>query len=441
MEPLLQLFFVFLLLLLNAFFVASEFALVSLRKTRIDELVRKGNKTAVLLQKSLSNLDNFISATQLGITFASLALGWIGEPTFARIIESAFSFLPKDVTAVSARTVSLLLAFTIITFLHIVIGEIVPKTIALQRSEKVSMFVIEPLRIFSWVFMPFIIALQYTANSIIRIFGVIPLVGVSSVHSEEEIKMILDQSGKRGAIPQKEIEMVHNVFKLGDIPINHIMVPRPDIIAFKSDARFSDVIKKIKLYSFSRFPVYADSIDTVIGFVHVKDIYRSLIKGTTESKLSNLHIIRDILTVPETKKADAVLADMRRKRIHLALISDEYGGTSGMVTLEDILEGLVGEIEDEFDKPQQEIKKVAVNTYLIDGRISIDNVREYFNFPLRGQGYATLGGLVFGLLGREPKLGDSIEISTLSFKIEEMDGKRIKTIRLEIVPQKTLAKS
>lgn len=431
MEFFIQIGLVLLLVLLNGYFVASEFALVSVRKTRIDELAKKGNVTARLLQKALTDLDNYISATQLGITLASLALGWVGEPAIAHTLEPYLSGLPKTLSFITAHTISAFLAFTCITFLHIVLGELAPKSIALQRSEKTSLLIITPLIVFSKVFKPFIWVLNKTGQLIIRPFGFNAGLEDNPIHSEEEVRMILRQSSEGGAISAKEVEMVYNVFQLGDIPVKLIMVPKREILAFNIASPLKDIIKKIERHQHSRFPVYENSVDTIVGFIHVKDVYKELLRHGGEEKLSKLHIVRKVITIPEVKKMDAVLQEMRKKHIHLAVVSNEFGETAGVVTLEDIIESLVGEIEDEFDKPVPDIVKQKNGSYLVKGDTLIEDIRRKFQLPLKGQGYTTMGGLVFGLLGHEPRVGDTVEISNITLEVKKTDRKRIEILRLK----------
>lgn len=430
MDIIIQFGLVILLVLLNSYFVASEFALVAVRKTRIDELVRKGNVTAKLVQKALIDLDSFISATQLGITLASLGLGWIGEPAIAHFIEPYFTFLPHSSAFITAHTLSVIIAFTIITFLHIVLGELAPKTIALQKAEITSMFIIAPLTIFTKIFRPFIWILNGAGSIVLKLFGFTSPTGHQLVHSEEEIRMILAQSAQGGAIPKKEAEMLYRVFRLGDIPVKQIMVPRTDIVAFNVSTSLKEIVKQVKLHPHSRFPVFEHSIDTVIGFVHIKDIYREVLKLKIEKRLSETKLVRVIMGVPETKRIDEVLLDMRKKRVHIAVVNDEYGGTAGMVALEDILESLVGEIQDEFEQPLRDMQRQSDGSYLVDGLTAIEKVQSKFNLSMKGQGYTTVGGLVFGLLGRQPEQGDTVQIGNIIFQVEKIEGKRISTLRL-----------
>jgi len=431
MEFSFQIGLVLLLALLNGYFVASEFALVSVRKTRIDELAKKGHPTAKILKGALAELDSYISATQLGITLASLALGWIGEPAIAHFLEPFFHFLPAESALITSHTFSIIIAFSFITCLHIVIGELAPKSIALQKSESTALFIITPLIIFTKLFKPLIWILNGMGHFVVRLLKITPPSGRQLLHSEEEVRMILRQSSDGGVLSPKEVEMVYNVFQLGDIPVKVIMVPRTEILAFNLQSTLKQVVKKIEIHPHSRFPVYENTIDNIVGFIHVKDIYRALIKKGEDVSLSQLKIVRDVITVPEIKKIDTVLQEMRKQRIHLAVVSDEFGGTAGVITLEDIIESLVGEIDDEFDQPNKDIAKQKDGTYIVQGYTPVEDMRKKFKLVLRGQGYATIGGLVFGLLGHEPRIGDEVEISNLHLKVEQIDGKRIKSLKVK----------
>ncbi len=431
MEFVFRILLVIILVLLNGYFVASEFALVAVRKTRIAELARKNNLRAKALHGALKNLDNYISSTQLGITIASLALGWIGEPAIAHVLEPLFSFLPENAAFFTAHTAAVIIAFSIITILHIVIGELVPKSIALQLPEKTSLLVITPLILFTKIFHPLIWVLNGAGQIVLKTMGLHMPSGTQLVHSEEEIRMLLTQSASEGAIPSKEVEMVNNVFQLGDTAVKYVMVPRIEILAFNSTSTLVDVIKIIDKHPHSRFPVYENTIDNIIGFVHIKDIYREMLINNHITRLTELEITRAILTVPEIKKIDSVLSQMRKKRIHMAVVNDEFGGTSGIVTLEDIIESLVGEIEDEFDETIVNIERKKDGSYQINGHTLLADIQEKFHLPLKGQGYTTIAGLVFGLLGHEPRIGDTVQIGNLILSVEQLDKNRIKTLRLK----------
>ncbi len=367
MEIIPQLALVFILVFLNGFFVASEFALVAVRKTRIDELVKNGDKSARLVQKALNNLDTYISATQLGITLASLGLGWLGEPVIAKFLEPYLErFLSEQIAFISAHGAAITIAFSLITFLHIVLGELAPKSIALQKAELTSLLIIAPLSLFTTIFKPFIFILNGAGVLVLKLIGFKAPSGHQLVHSEEEIKMILAQSAEEGAIEKEEAEMVYRVLKLGDLPIREIMIPRTKIIAFSIETPIKSVIKIAEENLHSRFPVYEDSIDNIVGFIHIKEIYKyalsdskqkiieslykTLLRKESKSRISKTRLIRKILTVSQAQEIDEVLLEMRSKRVHIAVVNDGFGGTAGIVTLEDILETLVGEIHDEFEK-------------------------------------------------------------------------------------------
>jgi len=366
MELIFQIGLVFLLVFLNGFFVASEFALVAVRKSRIDELVKRGNKTAKLVQKSIDHLDTYISATQLGITLASLALGWIGEPAIAHFLEPILNnYLPENLAFITSNAIAIAIAFSIITFLHIVLGELVPKTVALQSAEKTALLIIAPLTFFTKVFKPFIYVLNGAGILVLKAVNFKAPTGHQLVHSEEEIRIILAQSAEEGAIDKEEAEMVYSVLRFGDIPVRKVMVPRTKIIAFEKNSSMLKVLEKTQKYTHSRFPVYDGNIDNIIGFVHIKDIYINLVnhkaskladiyknflKVNSNESINHIKIIRKIPHVKEEDRIDDVLILLRRNRVHIAVVDEEGGGTAGIVALEDIVENLVGEIKDEFDE-------------------------------------------------------------------------------------------
>ena len=375
MDTAAQIVLVFILVFLNGFFVASEFSLVAVRKTRIDVLVKKGNRSAKLVQKSIAHLDTFISATQLGITLASLALGWIGEPVLANFLEPFFDdFLPDRLALISSHSFAFTIAFATITFLHIVLGELAPKTIALQRAEKTSLLIIAPLTLFTKIFKPFIWILNGAGNMVLKLVGFSAPSGHQLVHSEEEIKMILAQSAEEGAIEKQEAEMVYSVLRLGDTPVKEIMVPRKNVIAFDINTPLGEVVVIAEKNLHSRFPVYKKNLDNIVGFIHIKDIYKIVISGrriipirqfyqtilgrSEDQRISQSNSLRKILKVNESRKIDNVLIDMKKTRVHIAVVVNKKGRTLGIATLEDVLESLVGEIHDEFEQKPKNKKTV-----------------------------------------------------------------------------------
>lgn len=425
-----QFFILLFLIILNGFFVASEIVLIAIRKTKVDEMLRQKTPAARLIKEATDNLDKYISATQLGITIISLLLGWIGEAAVADKLITTFNFFPRGPLNLLFQALTVVITFLFITYLQIVIGELVPKGLALKKTEFIIMLIIGPLTAFTKLFHPFVSFLNQSANFVLRVLGIEPSKEDRLGFTKEEIRAIFEQFRETGAYPKDEIEMAENVFRLSDIPINQIMIPRTDIVAFEETATFESVVKQIDGRGFSRYPVYSRTIDNIIGFIHVKDIYRAVAKMGGKQKLSQTNLIRKIIGVPESKKADEVLLDMRKNHIHLAVAEDEYGGTAGIVSLEDIIESLVGEIQDEFDTPIKEIRRQIDGSFVIDGRASLEAVQKRFRFPVKGLGYTTIGGLVFGLLGREPKVGDNIQLGNVTFAVEEIEGKRIKSIKL-----------
>jgi CBS domain containing-hemolysin-like protein len=423
-------FLILLLIALNAFFVASEIVLIAIRRTKVEEWVKQGNPQARLLAYALDHIDHFISATQLGVTIVSLLLGWIGEPILAGELAGLFQFLPGGVAGPLAHTLSIILTFLIITVVSVVFGELVPKSIALQKTEFVSLVVIAPLWAFSSLLQPFIRVLSTMANGVLRLLRLRPASEVKPVYSEEELKLIIDQVRASGAIPKEEADLVRNVFRLKSIPIRDIMMPRTDIVAFESMMNFKTFLAAKEKDTHSRFPIYNRTIDDIIGFIHVKDVYRVHHQTDEGTRLKDTSFMRKIINVPETKKALEVLLDMRHKHIHVAVVNDEYGGTSGIVTLEDIIESLVGDIQDEFDQPIKAVHRHIDGSYLIDGRADIEVLRTRFRIPVRGHGYTTVGGFVFGLLGHAPKVGDRVQVGSTIFEVTMISGKRIQTVRL-----------
>lgn len=351
MELFFQILLVILLIFINAYFVASELALISIRRTRIEELAAKGNKTARKIRKALKHLDRYISATQFGITVISILLGWIGEPIIADLVEKFLYILPRHLATMTSHAIAVVIGFILITFIDIIFGELLPKNIALQRTERISFITITPLIVFAKIFQPFIAILTSTSSFLLRLLGFSGTVKTQLSHSEDEIKIILSQSAQSGEIERGEAEMVYKVFKIADLPVSSIMIPKTEIIAFDVSRKLIDIVEELKTNSHSRFPVYDKSLDTILGFFHVKDIYKTVLRENDEKRLSDTSIIREIIRVPLTRRVDDLILEMRKKRIHLALVVDKKDKTAGIVTLEDLLESIVGEIQDEFEKP------------------------------------------------------------------------------------------
>lgn len=424
---------VLLLVAANAFFVAAEFALVASRRTRIDAWVRRGDRQAMVVKKALQSLDRYISGTQLGITLASLGLGWIGEPAVATTIESLFSGLPAPFDTIATHSVASTLAFAAITFLHIVLGELAPKALALLHPEATSRWVAPPLILFTMATNPFIWILNGTANAMLRLFGARPQTERERVHSPEEIRMLVEQSRKTGGLGTGDARLLEGVFEFSEKNAREVMTPRTEIIALPAEASLAEAADRVAAAGRSRYPVTGESLDDVIGIVHAKDILRGLLSGS-ESPVQE--IARPAFFVPGTREVEDVLADMKRQKVHLAIVLDEFGGTAGLVTMEDLLEEIVGPIYDEYDQAPASAPTAAAGATsgggvpILAGGTEISDVNRTLKLHLDDADYTTIGGLLFGRLGRLPKVGDRVNLEGATFEILEMDGRRVGKVRV-----------
>jgi CBS domain containing-hemolysin-like protein len=426
----LKLLGVVLLVLANGFFVTAEFSLVSVRRTRIAELVAQGSSSAKWVQKAIQNPDRVIAATQLGITLASLGLGWIGEPALAHLISPVVSLFPASLQSSVSHSISAGIAFVIITFLHVVVGELAPKSIALQDPEKTSLVVAQPTVWIEVIFKPLIWALNGSGNAILRLVGVNPASGHELAHSVEELKMLVTASQEGGVIKADEGDMLHAIFDLGGLLVRQVTIPRTEIIAVEADTPLDSIIELVTKSTFTKFPVYEDSIDQILGIVHVKDILRAMQKPDS-SHCTARELAREPLYVPETIPVNLLLQRFRDNRQHIAIVLDEFGGTAGLVTLEDLLEEIVGEVSDPFDKATPEIQKLADGSALIDGLALIEEVNEHLNLDLEDPNYDTIAGYMMGKLGRIPDLHDVVESDGVRLRVESMDGMRISRLSLK----------
>jgi putative hemolysin len=404
------------LILLNAFFVAAEYGLVTARRTRIIELHHEGNRRARDVLRITSDPPRFIAAMQLGVTLTSLGIGALGE----RVLADALGNVMATIAAV-------LLAYVVLTFLHVVIGELVPKGIALGHSEGTALFVSGPVRGFFIVLRPFIWFLQKSTEIVLRWLGLQPPGAEDDVLSEAELRIVVSQSTRHGEIEEQEQEMLYKVFDFADKEASSVMVPRPEVVALSIDLPPEQALEAVMDSPYTRYPVYRESLDDVVGILHVRDLFSALReRGMHEVKIEE--IVRPAHIVPETKDLAALLAEFRRTNQHMAIVVDEYGEMEGIVTLEDLLEEIVGEIEDEFDLPDESVEQVDDDTIRIDGTFPIDDFNERFRTDLPVEDYHTVAGFVFGLLGRQPEVGDDISHDGLRFDVLEVDGSRIDKI-------------
>jgi CBS domain containing-hemolysin-like protein len=401
------------LILLNAFFVAAEYGLVTARRTRIVELQHQGNRRAREVLRITSDPPHFIAAMQLGVTLTSLAIGAIGEQALSRLFDEFV-----------ATVLAVVLAYLLLTFLHVVIGELVPKGIALGHSEGTALFVVAPVRVFFIVMRPLIWFLQRSTEIVLRWLGLQPPSADDDVHSEAELRMLVSQSTEHGEIEQQEQEMLYKVFDFADKEAKDVMVPRPEVVALSIDLPPEQCLEAVMDSPFTRYPVYRESLDNVVGILHVRDLFRALRdRGMHEVKVED--IIRPAHIVPETKELAALLAEFRRANQHMAIVVDEYGDMEGIVTLEDLLEEIVGDIEDEFDLPDESVEQIDEDTVIIDGTFPIDDFNERFHTEMPDEDYHTMAGFVFGLLGRQPEAGDTIMHDGMRFDVLEVEGSRI----------------
>jgi len=424
-----------LLVLANGFFVAAEFSLVSVRRTRVAELVSQGHTGATWVQRAIENPDRVIAATQLGITLASLGLGWVGEPALAHLLEPLIQLIPEPLQFGVSHSLSAGLAFLLITFLHVVAGELAPKSIALQNPEKTSLAVARPTVLTEWIFKPIIWALNGTGNSLLRLIGVEPASGHELVHSVEELKMLVTASAESGVFEAEEGEMLHAIFELSGLLVRQVMIPRTEIIAVEADTPLEEIIGLVTQSTFTKFPVYEDNLDQVLGIVHVKDLLRAMRSPDCED-CSARSLAREPIYVPETISINTVLQQFRDNRQHIAIVLDEYGGTAGLVTLEDILEEIVGEVSDPFDVITPEIQTLPDGSAVIDGLALIEEVNEHLGLDLQDPNYDTIAGYVLGKLGRIPRLHDVIESDGVRLRVEAMDGLRISRLSLKHLDEK-----
>ncbi len=435
MDSLLGILAVLVLVSLNGFFVAAEFSLVGARRTRIAQLASEGNASAKVAQRAMEHLDSYIAATQLGITLASLALGWIGEPAIGHIFEALLgSVLPHETLETIGKTVSVATAFAIVTLLHIVMGELVPKSIALQRPESTSLVIARPVTWFLILFRPIISLMNGIGNAIVRLMGFEPAGGHSSVHSAEELEMLVQSSREAGLLEESEEALLRRVFDFGDITVDEIMQPRVNVDAIPIEAPLKNILEIVSATNRSRYPVYKETIDEVVGVLLAKDLLEVLVRrpealANRDQPLELKPLLRDPLFVPETFGVDKLLEQMQATKIHLAVVLDEYGGMAGVATMEDILEQLVGEVHDEFDEGEEQPILSEGNETVVDGLVSMTEAIERFGDPGGEPESTTLGGYVAEVLERIPGLNDTIPFGEYDLTVEEMEGMRVAKVR------------
>jgi putative hemolysin len=412
----------------NGFFVAAEFSVVTVRKTRIDQLIAEGVRRAVGVRSAITQPDRFIAATQVGITMTSLGLGWLGEPAVERAIEPVLTGLSADWARVWAHSIALGCSFAFITSLHVVVGELAPKTIALQHAEKTALLVTGPTQLFMKALWPFIALLNFLGRRVVRLLGLRPPSGHSMVHSEEELKMLVTASQEAGVLEEDEEQMLHRVFGFGDLTAGQVMVPRTEMNGIRAEATLPQLIEQVTRQPHPWLPVLGRGIDDIVGFLHVEDVFPALREPTGDFRVTDY--LREAMTVPETLKADDVLEEMKRHGTHHAVVIDEYGGTAGLVTFEGLMERIVGEVGSEFSVGRTRISVLPDGSAMVDGLALTTDLNEQFGLHIDEDVYTTVGGFVLGQLGRRARLGDRVEVEGRTFRVEALDGLRVARVYL-----------
>ena len=409
------------LILLNGFFVAAEYALVTARRTRIIELHHQGNRRARAVLRITSDPPQFIAAMQLGVTLTSLGIGALGEHALSKAFDSFM-----------ATVIAVLLAYLILTFFHVVLGELVPKGVALGHAEGAALWVSAPVRAFFAIFAPFVWILRKATDVVLHLLGLESPGAEREPLSEAELRMLLSRSSAEGEIEHEEQQMIDKVFVFGDKDAADVMVPRPEVVAISVEMPPEQALAEVLDSPYTRYPVFRESLDDIVGVLHVRDLFTAVHdRGIAAVRIEE--IVRPAYIVPETKDLASLLQEFRRTNNHFAVVVDEYGGMAGICTLEDLLEEIVGEIEDEFDVPEEQIEQVDDDTYRIDGMFPIDEFNERFNTELPDEDFHTVGGFVFGQLGRAPEPGDDVSFNGVRFDVLEVEGNRIEKIAVEFV--------
>jgi CBS domain containing-hemolysin-like protein len=414
------------LVVLNGFFVAAEFALVRVRESRLVQLEQEGSARASSVRGVLRDLDSYLSVCQVGITVASLALGWVGEPAVSHLIEPVLA----NLGITNERLISVIavtLGFGVITYAHLVFGEQAPKYFSIQRAEATALWISRPLRFFRVFLKPVVWVVNASTNFVLRPWG-IRLGEEMEAHSEEELRIMITSSTASGVLDPGEREYLNNVFDFGDTVAREVMVPRPDIEALPHDAPLQELADRAAFGRYTRYPVYEDDLDHVLGAVHVKDLFRAAREEQADFDIRE--VVRECLVVPENKRIEDILKEFQLRKMQMAIVIDEWGSVEGLITIEDVLEEIVGEIQDEFDEDEAAIEEIGDGVYSIDGRIPITEVNETFDLDLPHEDFETIGGYVLGTLGRPPEPGDAINVEAATLLVKSVDGPRVSTLTL-----------
>ena len=425
-----NIFIILFLLFVNAFFVAAEFSLVKVRKTRLEQLCNEGNSNAKKALKLVNDVNRMLAAAQLGVTIASIALGWVAESTIVQIIEPFINIFTHSAGKMSAHIIAVPISFILVTYFHVLLGEQLPKCISLRHPETLSLLIATPMDMFITLFKPFVWLLEVSGNKILAACHA-NSEDASLVHSTEELDMLVDASYNEGVLNETEAEMLHNMFKFSDLMAKQVMIPRTDMVCIPNDISYEELTKETLGNQYTRYPVYEDNIDKILGFIHVKDLYTL---AMTKDTFSINKLIRPLILIPETMTLDNLIIEFKKRHCQIAVVIDEFGGTSGLITLEDVLEEIIGDVQDEFDEDAEaDIKEIGENTYLANAMMRIDEFVEFLGLKdaqFEEDDVDTIAGLVVKLLGRIAEVGDSVSFNGLTFTVKEVDGARITKLQV-----------
>lgn len=425
-----NIFIIVFLLFVNGFFVSAEFSLVKVRKTRLEQLCEEGNSHARRALKLVNETNKMLAAAQLGVTIASIALGWVAEATIVQLIEPVIRILPVANAAIFAHAVAVPISFVLVTYFHVLLGEQLPKCLALQHTEKLALLVATPMDMFITIFKPFVWLLLVSGDKILCAFHATSS-DSSLVHSTEELDMLVDVSYNEGVLNETEAEMLHNMFKFSDLMAKQVMIPRTDMLCIPNDITYDDLTKLALENQYTRYPVYEENIDKILGFIHVKDLY-SL--SMNKENFSIEKLIRPLMLVPETMTLDNLIIQFKKEHAQVAVVIDEFGGTAGLITLEDVLEEIIGDVQDEFDEEEEaDIREISENTYIANAMMRIDELAEFFGIKasrFEEDDVETIAGLVVKLIGHIANVGDSVTYEGLTFTVIEVDGARITKLKV-----------
>jgi CBS domain containing-hemolysin-like protein len=412
--------------LLNGFFVGAEFALVRSRRNRLEAMVRTGDRLARVALRASSNISGLLPASQLGVTLSSLALGWMAQSAMTDVLAS----LPTGAVIPARVTIAAIIAFAAASYVHVVFGELVPKAAALNHPERMAKWLVPPLVLFASLTRPLVWIINRTSNFMLRLFGLHALPGEDSVHSPDELRILVEQAQEGGAIEAQDADMIDAVLEFSEKNASDVMTPRTEVAAFALEASLDDVLVTVEDRGYSRYPVYEDSIDNIVGLVLTKDILIEAVRRRNEFSLQA--VMRPVHMVPGSREVEDVLSDFKRLKEHMAVVLDEFGGTAGVVTMEDLLEEIVGEILDEYDDPAEKPVETRGGETFVPGSTHITDLNERFGLDVPDEDYTTLGGYVFGTLGRLPAPGDRVQAGGAIFIVREMDGRRIETLAIDL---------